>query len=96
MGCNVLFRVESGNSVSGLAENNLHFVFKLPKFQQNAGLHSNIFSNTVTSHQVFLITCFLVGECTYYKFYNTQDHWGMNFIRRRSIIHWMQGPRVAQ
>jgi hypothetical protein len=37
---------------------------------------------------LFLITCLLVGECTYHKFNNTRDHWGMNFIgrRRRNIL----------
>jgi hypothetical protein len=29
---------------------------------------------------LFLITCLLVGECTYHKFDNTQAHWGMNFV----------------
>ena len=38
---------------------------------------------TVNITFLFVITCLLVGKCTYHKFDNTQAHWGMNFIGRR-------------
>ena len=44
-------------------------------------LYSYRYSVNITI--LFLITCLLVGKCTYHKFDNTRAHWGMNFIGRR-------------